>query len=77
MYPFPVAQVLNPYHAELSLCCVCVERRGLFLCCCFFVMLFFRIQSLTPNHFLTKTNRIWKNILIDNIYNANIFQVAC
>ena len=40
----------------------------------FFVMLFFRIKSLTPNHFRAKQTdfgRIFSSF-IDDIYNANI-----
>ena len=41
----------------------------------FFVMLFFELRAKTQS-FSCHTNIIWKNIFIDNIYNANIFQVA-
>ena len=37
-----------------------------------FVMLFFSNSELN-----TKSFSFGKNIFIDNIYNANIFQVAC
>ena len=43
----------------------------------FFVMLFFSNSELNTKSFSCQTNRIRKNIFIDNIYNANIFQVAC
>ena len=51
--------------------CVCVRGggRGLFLCCCFNAIFFeFRSKS-----FSCQTNRIWKNIFIDNIFNANSY----
>ena len=42
-----------------------------------FVMLFLSNSELNAKSFSCQTNRIWKNILIKNIYNANIFQIAC
>ena len=50
-----------------------VEKGAIFMLF-FFVMLFFRIKSLTPNHFLAKQTdfgRIFSSF-IDDIYNANI-----
>ena len=45
--------------------------RGLF-CVVVFNGIFF-ISEKTPNHFLAKQTKFWKNISIDNIFDANIF----
>ena len=37
------------------------------------LMLFFSNSELNTKSFSCQTNRIWKNIFIDNIFNANIF----
>ena len=37
-----------------------------------FLMLFFSDSELNTKSFSCQTNRIWKNILIDNIFIANI-----
>ena len=59
VFPFPLVQILNPYHAELQyvlLVYVCVGGgRGLFYVVVFvFVMLFLRSQGYTPFHLFPK-----------------------
>ena len=39
----------------------------------FYIMLFFSNSELNTRSVSCQTNRIWKNIFIDNIFNANIF----
>ena len=56
--------------------CLCVEREGGYFMLLFFVMLFFEFRAKHQIISCETTNRILKNIFIDNIYNANIFQVA-
>ena len=44
----------------------------------FFVMLFFSKSELKPKSFSCQTNRIWKDIFIDNISNTFfLFRFAC
>ena len=39
----------------------------------FITLFFFSNSELNTRSFPCQTNRIWKNIFIDNIFNANIF----
>ena len=72
VYPFPVAQILNPYHADFNLYCVYVCRHGAILCF-FLLCYFFRIQSKTPILIIFLPNKQkWINILKD----ANVFKEA-
>ena len=61
--------------------CVCVGGGGGGEGGYFYVVVFcnaiFSNSELNTKSFSCQTNRIWKNIFIDNIYNAYIFQVAC
>ena len=66
-----MAQILKPYHAEfLFVLCMYVER-GIFLF--FFCNAIFSNSELKTKSLFCQTNRIWKNIFIDNIFNAKIF----
>ena len=63
--PFPHG-ILNPYDAENLCICVCVWGGGVVLfTCVFFNAIFFEVRA--------KTNKIRKNIFIDNISNTNIY----
>ena len=75
VYLFSVAQILKPYRGEFKFV-LCVCREGAICMLLIFVMLFISNSELYTKLFSCQTNRIWKNIFIDNIYNANIFQVA-
>ena len=74
-YPFHAAQLFNPYHAEyLFVLCVCREGGYFYLVFCNANL---SHSELNTKSFSCQTNRIRKNIFIDNIYNAINFQVAC
>ena len=68
MYPFPVAQILNPIHADFNLYCVYVCMDGGYFMF-FFVMLFFEFRGNHPIIFLPNKQK-WMDILND----ANIFK---
>ena len=42
----------------------------------FYIMLFFSNSELNPRSVSCQTNRIWKNIFIDNFFNANILNMC-
>ena len=57
--------------------CVCVggggSGGGYFFLLLLFLMGVFSNSELNSKSFSCQTNRIWKNIFVDNIFNANIF----
>ena len=59
---------------NFNLCCVCVGKvergRGYFYVVSFCNAIFSN-SELNKKSFSCQTNRIWENIFIDNIYNAN------
>ena len=77
MYPFPVAQILKLCHAEFQFVfCVCMCREGGYFYVVFCNAIFSK-SELNTKSFSCQTHKIWKNIFIEKIYNANIFKVAC